>query len=144
MRRISSMCMTPRTASRGFTLVELMIVVAVVAILAAIAYPTYQEQVRKSRRAQAKADLVEYAQAAERFYTVNHTYVDFHQSLPAVSPREAGAKTWYVLSFAAEQSSFSISATAQDDQARDRCGDLSLDHQGGKQKTGDASLGECW
>ena len=50
----------------GFTLIELMIVVAVVAILVAIAYPSYQEQIRKSRRAQAKADLVEYAGLAER------------------------------------------------------------------------------
>ncbi|MDW7601742.1 prepilin-type N-terminal cleavage/methylation domain-containing protein, partial [Stenotrophomonas maltophilia] len=56
--------------ARGFTLIELMIVVAVVAILAAIAYPSYSEHVRKSRRAQAKADLVEYAQLAERFHTV--------------------------------------------------------------------------
>ena len=42
----------------GFTLIELMIVVAVLAILAAIAFPSYQEHVRKARRAQAKADLV--------------------------------------------------------------------------------------
>ena len=61
----------------GFTLIELMIVVAVVAILASIAVPAYQEQIRKSRRAQAKADMVEYAQMAERYFTVNNTYVGF-------------------------------------------------------------------
>ena len=78
-----------RSAAAGFTLIELMIVVAVVAILAAIAVPSYQEQVRKSRRAQAKADLVEYAQMAERFFTVNNTYVGF--TLPTTqSPREGG------------------------------------------------------
>ena len=63
-----------RRAGAGFTLIELMIVVAVVAILAAIAVPSYQEQVRKSRRAQAKADIVEYVQMAERFFTVNNTF----------------------------------------------------------------------
>ena len=56
--------------AKGFTLIELMIVVAVVAILATIAMPSYQEHVRKSRRAQAKADLVELAQQLERHHTV--------------------------------------------------------------------------
>lgn len=58
----------------GFTLIELMVVVAIIAILAAIAYPSYQDSVRKSRRGQAKADLVELAQHLERFHTVNNTY----------------------------------------------------------------------
>ncbi|MET0718666.1 MAG: type IV pilin protein, partial [Pseudoxanthomonas sp.] len=81
---------------RGFTLIELMIVVAVVAILAAVSYPSFQDQIRKSRRAQAKADLVEYAAAAERFHTSNNSYVGF--TLPfTVSPREAGATVRYNL-----------------------------------------------
>lgn len=84
-----------RRRSLGFTLIELMITVAVVAILAAVAVPTYQDQVRKSRRAQAKADLVEYSQMAERFHTVQNTYQGF--ALPSTrSPRE-GATAWYTL-----------------------------------------------
>ncbi len=78
---------------RGFTLIELMIVVAVVAILSAIAYPSYTEHVRKSRRAQAKVDLVEYGQLAERFHTVQNTYSGF--TLPTnVSPREGGTAAY--------------------------------------------------
>ena len=61
------------TQARGFTLIELMIVIAVIAVLTALAYPAYQDQVRKSRRAQAKADLVEYAQGAERYFTANNS-----------------------------------------------------------------------
>jgi type IV pilus assembly protein PilE len=53
-------CASRRQRVLGFTLIELMIVVAVVAVLAAIALPSYNDALRKSRRAQAKADLVEY------------------------------------------------------------------------------------
>jgi len=61
----------------GFTLIELMITVAVIAVLASIAYPSYTAQVRKSKRAAAKAELVEYAQRAERQHTLNNSYTNF-------------------------------------------------------------------
>jgi len=60
--------------SRGFTLIELMIAVAVVGILAAIAYPSYQDSVRKARRADAKSALLDAAQRQERFYSENSQY----------------------------------------------------------------------
>ena len=59
---------------RGFTLIELMIVVAIVAILAAIAYPSYQEHVRKTRRAQAKTDMMETVQQLERRFSARNSY----------------------------------------------------------------------
>lgn len=61
---------------RGFTLIELMIVVAVVAILAAIAVPTYNRQVEQTRRADAKAGLLDAAQRLERCFTRNNTYAN--------------------------------------------------------------------
>ena len=131
---------------RGFTLLELMIVVAVVAILAAIAYPSYQDQIRKSRRAQAKADLVEYAALAERFHTTNNTYEGF--SLPVtVSPREAGAAVHYNLTPAGAfttANTFTITATPTTGQSADRCGTLSLNQAGVKTESGAAALSECW
>lgn len=130
--------------ARGFTLIELMIVVAVVAILAAIAYPSYVEHVRKSRRAQAKADLVELAQLAERHHTVNNSYIGF--DLPFEhSPREATATAWYDISMepAATQSAFTLVATAKNDQTKDRCGNLSL-NQTGVKAASKGSLAECW
>ena len=128
----------------GFTLIELMIVVAVVAILASIAVPSYQEQIRKSRRAQAKADLVEYAQLAERYFTVNNTYVGF--TLPtSQSPREAGATARYNLPApTTTATTFTLTANATGAQASDRCGDLSITNTGQKGETGSASLEECW
>lgn len=69
--------MSLRKPPSGFTLIELLIAMAVVAILATIAIPSYQDSVRKSRRAQAKADLVELAQRLERHHTVQNSYADF-------------------------------------------------------------------
>lgn len=63
-------------AARGFTLIELMITVAIVAILAAIAIPSYQDSVWKGKRAEAKAAILKALQAEERYYTQNNTYVD--------------------------------------------------------------------
>ena len=61
---------------QGFTLIELMITVAIVAILAAIAIPSYQDSVWKGKRAEAKAAIFKMLQAEERYYTLNNTYVD--------------------------------------------------------------------
>ncbi|NJC01261.1 type IV pilus assembly protein PilE [Xanthomonas sp. 3272] len=130
-------------STQGFTLIELMIVVAVIAILAAVAYPSYQEQLRKARRGQAKADLVEYAQLAERFRTVNNTYVGY--TLPADwSPREASALTaaHYAVSFVGDRtrSTFVIQAAPRAGQLKDKCGTLTIDQAG--RKTG--TLSDCW
>lgn len=127
--------------ARGFTLIELVIVVAVVAILVAIALPSYQEQVRKSRRAQAKADIAEVMQLAERFHTVNNTYVGF--ALPfSQSPRETGAAAHYSLQLSdASATDLTVEASPEGSQAVDRCGKLSLSNKGTKLPT---TPEECW
>ncbi|MEL1263765.1 type IV pilin protein [Pseudoxanthomonas putridarboris] len=134
----------PLRAIAGFTLIELMIVVAVVAILAAVAYPSYQDQIRKSRRAQAKADLVEYAQLAERYHTSNNTYVGFE--LPTnQSPREGGTAHYALTPVGAFTgvNTYTITATAQGGQAADKCGNLSLNQAGVKTNSA-GTLSDCW
>ncbi|MBB4592320.1 type IV pilus assembly protein PilE [Xanthomonas arboricola] len=128
-----------RSASHGFTLIELMIVVAVVAILAAIAYPNYADYVRKSRRAQAKADLVEYMQLAERFHTVQNTYVGF-QLPKTFSPREGGTAAYSLGPSQQTQSTFVITATPGAAQSADKCGTLTIDQASRKTP----ARSECW
>ncbi|NYZ62726.1 type IV pilin protein [Luteimonas deserti] len=137
--------------ARGFTLIELMVVVAVIAILAAIAYPSYQDSVRKSRRAQVKADMVEIAQRYERFHTINNTYVGFWQSAfgaanaQVPSPSTAGAALAYRITNAEAVNTFTLTAAPQGTQVKDtRCGTLGLSNTGAKTKTGSGTVADCW
>lgn len=66
----------------GFTLIELMITVAIVAILAAIAIPSYQDSVWKGKRGEAKAAILRTLQSEERYYTQNNTYLVFSSVTP--------------------------------------------------------------
>jgi type IV pilus assembly protein PilE len=64
-----------RDACRGFTLIEMMIVVAIVGILAAIAYPSYISQIEKGKRAECRSGLLKAMQQQERYFTQRNTYV---------------------------------------------------------------------
>lgn len=68
---------TPRKKARGFTLIELMITVAIVGLLAAIAYPAYTDSVLKGRRAEGRTALMEMMQQQERYMTQTGSYMTF-------------------------------------------------------------------
>ena len=125
----------------GFSLIELMVVVVVIAILAAVAYPNYRESTLKSRRGQAKADLVEIAQILERKHTVNNSYGG---AVPELS--DSSALRYYDFTPAtlgAGAQAFTLTATPKGGQTADACGTLTLSHTGQKgQSSGTAA--ECW
>lgn len=132
--------------ARGFTLIELMIVVAVVGILAAIAYPSYQDSVRKSRRADARAALLELVQFMERNYTLSNRYDKDSAGdavvLPFIETPRDGTSKYYDLKIAASAAqSFTLSAAPKNAQATDTCGTLSITNAGVKSATG---TGVCW
>ncbi len=128
---------------RGFTLIELMIVVAIIAILAAIAYPSYQRYVLRTYRAQAKADLVEYAGLAERYHTANNTYAGTFALPTNVSPREAAAGRYALVLSNTSSTTFTITATPANAQVNDSCGTLSINQASVKNATGD-TVANCW
>lgn len=147
---------------RGFTLVELIIVVAIVAILAAVALPSYQSQVAKTKRSEAQVALQSIAVAMETHYRKNLTYVgpsfyandtprgDLAQTdiYPQYLPKDYtgddyAAKATYKLSFAPDSltaNAYTIVATAQGAQATADadCNPLTLDH------LGIVDPPECW
>lgn len=142
MKTTSRMAVTlcGRRGMAGVTLLELMIVVVVVGILAAIAYPSFQEQVRKTKRADGKAALMETAQELERCYTrfASYTAAGCGVALPRNSD-----EGHYVIAFdASAASSFTLSATPQDDQTHDSCGALTLTNAGVQGADGDPD--DCW
>ena len=107
-----------RVRASGFTLIELMIVVAAVAILAAIALPGFNEQVRKSRRSTAMADVASLQLALEKWRADHPTYAG--SGVAATNPHYVIA----VPAASANATSYSITATPQGGQSGDRCGVL--------------------
>ena len=131
------------TLMRGITLIELLIVVVIVGILAAVAYPSYQNQVRKTKRADGKAKLMETAQALERCYTRFGSYNDGNcgVALPVLSD-----EGHYKLTGAVNATSFTLNAAPQGDQTRDStCGTLRLTSTGLQGSQGeDTDVNNCW
>ncbi|WP_299197720.1 type IV pilin protein [uncultured Amphritea sp.] len=126
---------------RGFTLIELMIVVAIVGIISAIAYPSYREQVAQSRRVDAQGSLLSLAQSLERHYTENGSYTG--AVLPyTLSPKD-GADKFYLLSVpASTATSYTLQAAPINGMVGDRCGNMTLTHTG--QKTDQDAADDCW
>ena len=133
--------------SKGFTLIELMIVVAIVAILTAIAYPSYTHYIIKTRRSAAKACLSEYANYMERYYTTNLTYTGaVNQVFDCESTAQTGNYyTWSDPTIPAGGSAYTLSAVPTGAQNDTECGTLSLDWTGKRGATG-GTLGpaSCW
>lgn len=132
--------------SKGFTLIELMIVTAVVAILAAIAYPSYLEYIAKARRADAKTVLLETTQFLERYYTQNGTYLN--AALPYAESPKDGESKFYDIAFkdgSLAATTYILQATPKGAQANDKCGTLIINQTNQKSVSGASySSDVCW
>jgi type IV pilus assembly protein PilE len=125
--------------NRGFTLIEVMIVVAIVAILAAIAFPSYARYVEQARRADAKAALLDAAQRLERCHTQFGAYDNGACTFAAVSP-----DGHYAITVVRTPMTFTLTATAQGVQANSPCGNYSITNTGVRGVTGSLGVDRCW
>ncbi|WP_395318216.1 type IV pilin protein [Variovorax sp. UC74_104] len=139
-----------RNAEKGFTLIELMITVAIVALLAAIAYPSYTEYVMRSRRVEGQNLLNDAAARQERWRAQNGSYTTVANNLKL--PYGAASQNGYytlVLSAAADGSDggYTLKAQRSGVQASDRkCGDFTLDAKGTKgiAASTPGTPADCW
>lgn len=128
-----------KSVQPGFTLIELMIVVAIIGILAAIAYPGYQEYAMRANRAEARSILLENTQLLERHFTTSNDYSTFG-GLIAQSPKTGTAK--YVITVAGTSTTYTLTAAPTDSDSK--CDSLTLDNTGAKTSSGSESVEYCW
>lgn len=146
MKRQKRSSQTVPVQDRGFTLIELMIVVAIVGILAGVAYPSYTEYVYKGRRADAIAALGAVQQAQERWRSNNTTY----GTLAQIGASAQSPDSHYVISITGTPTAMAYTAvaTATGRQASDsKCTALSVTMSAGTityNKTGSGTVATCW
>ncbi len=126
----------PPPTAGGFTLIELMIAVAIVVILSMIAYPSYVEYTRRAERANARSSITSATQWMERQYTTNNVYPT---SITGFDTSK------YQLSLSAQtNTSYTLQAAPTGSWTDPKCGTLSITNTGVKAATGSDGADACW
>jgi type IV pilus assembly protein PilE len=132
-------------SQKGFTLIELMIVVAVIGILAAIAYPNYTQYVRRGKAAEATSTLANLKSRMEQYFQDNKTYADVGGGVVAPCSPAAGSTTYFTYSCTIQTATtFTLTATPVSGQGVDNF-TFTIDQNNAKTSTFDGTVGAtCW
>lgn len=157
IEKLANVNMVARRAKKGFTLIELMIVVAIVGILAAVAYPSYTNYVTRAKRAAAQAFMLSVASKEEQVVLDLRSYVtvtsntNFPNTPTAASPGlnisvPSEVISLYAFSAAASGAAYTISAVPTGAQLTNdtKCATLTLDQTGSKGISGTGPVTSCW
>lgn len=146
--------MSNRKLQAGMTLVEVLTVVVIIGLLLTLVVPSYQDSVRKARRADGQAVMLELAQWMERFYTENGRYdqdragdavTDSVPVLLTTAPRDSDAVTYNIALGNLAARTFTITATPTNAQTGDKCGNLTLTEAGLKgMSVSGLTVAQCW
>jgi type IV pilus assembly protein PilE len=129
---------------RGFTLIELMITVAIVGILAAIAYPSYVKYVQRGNRSEGLAMLADATARMERYYAQNNSYAAANPAAIGITNTTSPTGK-YLLSFSGTPTAttYIVQVVPQLSQATDTCATLSVDQAGNRVSSNTAAT-DCW
>lgn len=131
----------------GFTLIEMMIVVAIIGILAAIAYPSYDEYVKRGNRTEGQALLSDASARQERYFAQNNAYITADVNIAKLGLKNGNKSETnkYTLTVSKVDDDGGYTLTAEQAFNDAKCGNLTLDALGKKGRTGsDKSVSDCW
>lgn len=120
---------------KGFSLIELMIVVAIVGFLSAVAYPSYSSYVVKSKRTDAQRAMIEYAQSMERYFTANGRYSTAAGGASCGGTAPSSVSLYAITCATASDSTFTITATPTTGTTQANDGNMTLTNTGAKTGT---------
>jgi type IV pilus assembly protein PilE len=143
--------MFAKKSIHGFTLIELMIVVAIIGILAAVAFPSYQDQIRRGNRTDARAQLLKASQYMQRYYASNDRYDQDRAgnafAFPAgIAQSPESGTAIYDITATVSVTAYTVTAVpiTGGSMSTDVCGSLRIDHTNLKSFTGTSTMEKCW